>query len=155
MGRATLIRLYRHALKPHSRCLRTSMTDSEQRLWSRLRRKQLLSVQCYRQKPLGDYIVDFYAPEVGLVIEIDGSQHLEEAAVEEDAQRDAYLQELGLQVLRFDSLQVLQELEAVVQVIYVAMSQRLAERASGAQIPPSPPLQKGGMEQTVGQKGEA
>lgn len=150
-----MIRLYRHTLKSHSRRLRTNMTDSEQRLWSRLRRKQLLGVQCYRQKPLGNCIVDFYAPEVRLVIEIDGSQHLEEAAMVQDTQRDAYLQGRGLQVLRFDSRQVLQELETVVQAIYVAMSQRLAERTPETKIPPSPPLRKGGTEQKAEQKGEA
>ena len=54
------------------------MTDAEHRLWFRLRRKQLLGLQFYRQKPIGKYIVDFYAPAVALVIEVDGGQHFEE-----------------------------------------------------------------------------
>ena len=52
------------------------MTDAEHRLWFRLRRKQLLGVQFYRQKPIGKYIVDFYSPAVALVIEVDGGQQI-------------------------------------------------------------------------------
>ena len=66
---------YRRYLKDKSRLLRCHKTDSEEHLWTRLRRKQLLGIQFYRQKPLGDYIVDFYAPKVKLVVEVDGSQH--------------------------------------------------------------------------------
>jgi very-short-patch-repair endonuclease len=102
------------------------MTDTEQRLWARLRRKNLLGVQFYRQKPLGHYIVDFYAPRAGLVVEIDGSQHLEAAHVARDAQRDAYLTRQRLQVLRFHTTQILQELDAVVEVIFRTLEERLA-----------------------------
>jgi len=53
--------------------LRRNATDAERHLWQRLRRKQILDVQLYRQKPIGDYIADFYAPAVKLVIELDGA----------------------------------------------------------------------------------
>ena len=53
---------YKPQLKPLARRLQAAMTDAEHRLWFRLRRKQLLGVQFYRQKPIGKYIVDFYAP---------------------------------------------------------------------------------------------
>lgn len=66
---------YNATLKPYARRLRGEMTDAEQKLWSRLRRRQIGSVQFYRQKPLGGYIVDFYAPAIRLVVEVDGSQH--------------------------------------------------------------------------------
>jgi very-short-patch-repair endonuclease len=114
------------------------MTDSEQELWSRLRLKQVLGVQFYRQKPIGDYIVDFYAPKARLVVEVDGSQHLEAGHAERDAQRDAYLASLGFRVLRFSNLQVLQELETVVAVIFQVVSGNVAGN------PPNPPLRKGG-----------
>src|SRR4051794_4161542 len=68
---------YGRTLKPIARLLRREMTDAEQRLWFRLRRKQLEGVQFYRQKPIGPYIVDFFAPTIDLVIEVDGSQHFE------------------------------------------------------------------------------
>ena len=67
---------YKAQLKPLARRLRAATTDAEHRLWFRLRRKQLLGVQFYRQKPIGKYIVDFYAPAVALVIEMDGGQQI-------------------------------------------------------------------------------
>jgi hypothetical protein len=59
---------YNPRLKGIARSLRSNSTDSEQRLWIRLRRKQILAVQFYRQKPIGQYVVDFYAPAAGLGI---------------------------------------------------------------------------------------
>lgn len=108
---------YNPKLKQHARRLRTGMTDSEQKLWLRLRGKQIGGIQFYRQKPLGVYIVDFYAPAVSLVIEVDGSQHQAEQGVQVDAERDAWLVEQGLSVLRFDNFQVLQQTDAVVEII--------------------------------------
>jgi very-short-patch-repair endonuclease len=68
---------YKAQLKHRARQLRKNMTDSERVLWSRLRGKQLLSVQFYRQRPIGEYIVDFYAPRTKLFVEVEGSQHIE------------------------------------------------------------------------------
>ena len=76
------------------------MTDSERALWERLRRKQVLAVQFYRQKPIGNYIVDFYAPKAKIVVEVDGSQHMESEQAARDLQRDAFLASQGLRVLR-------------------------------------------------------
>ena len=100
------------------------MTDAEHRLWFNLRRKQLDGVPCYRQKPIGPYIVDFYLPEIRLVIEIDGSQHLTEVGIEADAKRTAYLEKLGLKVIRFDNYQVLQQTHAVLEVIWGELIRR-------------------------------
>jgi very-short-patch-repair endonuclease len=112
---------YSPRLKRPARRLRSNMTDAEQLLWSRLRREQILDIQFYRQKPLGPYIVDFYAPKARLVVEVDGSQHFEPAATRYDRGRSAQLAELGVRILRFDNLQVLHELEAVVEQIWVAV----------------------------------
>ena len=92
---------YNPKLKANARQLRQNLTDSERALWWRLRGKQLAGVQFYRQKPIGGYIVDFYAPKAKLVIEIDGSQHLETPHAENDKERDEHLGRLGLTVLRF------------------------------------------------------
>ena len=105
--------------------MRNNMTDSERVLWSRLRGKQLLGVQFYRQKPIGEYIVDFYAPKTKLVVEVDGSQHMEEENVAKDKGRDEYLAENGLKVLRFNSRVVLAETDEVVGVIFYSMAERL------------------------------
>ena len=115
---------YRSSLKTNARKLRSDMTDAEQTLWEKLRRKQLHGVQFYRQKPIGPYIVDFHAPAARLVLEIDGSQHFETDATKRDTIRDDYLVKLGLHVLRFDNLQVLKETEAVLNVIDTAVRER-------------------------------
>ncbi len=101
------------------------MTDSERVLWSRLRGKQLFGIQVYRQKPIGEYIVDFFIPKAKLVIEVDGSQHSASENAEKDRGRDAYMKGVGLQVLRFNSNSVLKETDAVVDVIARAVQERL------------------------------
>jgi very-short-patch-repair endonuclease len=116
---------YKASLKDPARQLRKSMTDTESVLWSRLRGKQLLAVQVYRQKPIGPYIVDFYAHRCKLVIEVDGSQHMDKDHAERDRERDEYLESAGIKVLRFNNRQVLEETDAVVEVIYQAMKERL------------------------------
>ena len=118
---------YNRRLKPSARRLRSHMTDAEQLLWSRLRRKQLLGVQFYRQTPIGNYVVDFYAPLAKLVVEVDGSQHLEGEQVVADVKRDEYLASQGLRVLRFDNLQVLREIEVVMEVIFGVVRERIGD----------------------------
>ncbi len=114
---------YKATLKHHAQLLRKNMTESEKALWLRLRGKQLLGIQFYRQKPLGNFIVDFFAPKTNLVVEVDGSQHMESDHRIKDMHRDSYLEGLGLRVLRFDSRQVLQETDAVVERILQVMTE--------------------------------
>jgi len=115
---------YNKNLKLPSRDLRSNMTDAEQCLWQRLRRKQILGLQFYRQKPILNFIVDFYCPSPNLVIECDGSQHYTDEGLEADQIRDQALSELGLVVLRFSNWQVLTETEAVLEQIYCVARQR-------------------------------
>ncbi len=115
---------YRHCLKKSARDLRTSMTDSEQLLWFYIRRKQVFGIQFYRQRPIGNYIVDFYAPTIGLVIEVDGGQHFEQAGLEYDARRTVYLEKLGLEVARYGNMQVLKETSFVLEEIYRIIDDR-------------------------------
>ncbi len=116
---------YNDNLKFNARQLRRNMTDGEQVMWARLRKKQLLGVQFYRQKPIGRYIVDFFAPKAKLVVEVDGSQHFAGDHALSDKQRDTYLSNLGLLVLRFNNLEVLRETDAVVEMILSTLSERL------------------------------
>ena len=129
---------YRPNLKNNARLLRNNLTESERVLWSRLRGKQLLGVQFYRQKPIQNYIVDFFAPKVKLVIEVDGSQHLKEDEFQRDKIRDESLASLGLTVLRFNSNEVLNETDAVADAIY-----RRIEDFLNSKIPLYPPFSKG------------
>jgi len=82
---------YETSLKPKARALRSNLTDAEQLLWTRLRRKQILDVQFYRQKPIGNFIVDFYAPKASLVIELDGGQHYQPEQQDYDRRRTEFL----------------------------------------------------------------
>ena len=86
-----------------------------------MRRKQILGVQFYRQKPIGNYIVDFYAPAAKLVIELDGGQHLKLGRAEYDARRTKDLEQLGLKVMRFDDRQVLLQTDSVLEMIFQAV----------------------------------
>jgi very-short-patch-repair endonuclease len=138
-GAAQKMLEYDPKLKNRSRELRSNLTDSEQKLWSKIRRKQICGVQFYRQKPIGKYIVDLYAPRAKLVVEVDGSQHCEPGRKIKDRLRDKYLRGKGLAVLRFNSRQVLRELDAVVKEIYNVVAAGLEELN-----PPLPPFAKGG-----------
>lgn len=123
---------------PLARGLRRRMTDAEQKLWRLLRNDQL-GARFYRQKPLGQYIVDFYSFQARLVIELDGGQHLDDPSIsKQDKLRDAWLRSKGLKVLRFDDRQVLTETQAVMEVIF-----KDVEAACVGKIPPNPPLQRG------------
>jgi len=126
---------YKAHLKDKARQLRKHVTDSEAALWSRVRNKQLLGIQFYRQKPIGNYIVDFFAPRARLVVEVDGSQHLGGDHAVKDRRRDGYMVSLGLKVLRFNSREVLEEQDAVVEAIYRTVAEQL-----NTKIPPRPPL---------------
>ncbi|MBC9227867.1 DUF559 domain-containing protein [bacterium SPL81] len=123
---------YNKNLKQPSRDLRSNMTDAEQLLWQRIRRKQILGLQFYRQKPILNFIVDFYCPKANLIIECDGGQHYTEEGLEADRARDQALGQLGLNVLRFDNRQVLTEIDVVIEFIFQTAQSRI-------------PLYKGGL----------
>jgi len=92
---------YKQKLVSLSRNLRREMTESERLLWKKIRGKQLNSYQFNRQKPIDDFIVDFYCCRAMLAIEIDGGQHYEKENEKKDKLRDDRLKQLGIKVLRF------------------------------------------------------
>ena len=98
-----------------SRELRKNLTEGEQALWKHLRMRQIAGYKFRRQQPIGPYIGDFVSFEKRLIIEVDGGQHSQQ--VDYDAERTAWLEAQGYQVLRFWNRQVLEEIEAVKTVI--------------------------------------
>jgi len=108
---------YNIKLKGRSRKLRADMTDAERVLWSRIRRKQIKGVQFYRQKPVGNYIVDFYCPKAKLIIEVDGGYHKRSEIMQNDHEKDKTMNELGFTVLRFSNDQVMNHIEHVLEEI--------------------------------------
>ena len=103
--------------------LRNNVTQPEQKLWTVLRGKQL-GVKFRRQHGIGHYIVDFYSPEAKLVIEVDGDSHYTVNAQQQDAQRDVYLQQLGLRVLRFTNQDINRNMAGVYEIIKRAIDDR-------------------------------
>ena len=105
-------------LKENSRNLRKNMTDVEVLLWSRIRRKSIEGCQFYRQKVIGNYIVDFYCHRAKLVIELDGGQHYSTEGKQRDSVRDNYMSQLGLRVLRFSDRDIFKNLDGVLDTIW-------------------------------------
>lgn len=95
------------------RILRKQPILSEKLLWNRLRRKAL-GYKFRRQFGIGDYIVDFYCPELKFIIEIDGATHVTEKEIEGDKIRQCYLERLGLIIKRYTNNQVKNNIDFVV-----------------------------------------
>jgi len=105
-------------LKTLARKLRKNMTEAESFLWQRIRRKQLKGHQFYRQKNIGDYIVDFYCPSAKVIVELDGGQHYTQEGIRRDQVRDKYLDSLGFTILRFSDREVFKNIEGVLERIF-------------------------------------
>ena len=102
-------------LTPNAKVLRKNMTKEERHLWYDF--LKTLPVTVHRQKVIGPYIVDFYIASVKIVIELDGSQHYEEKGIKSDLERDTYLREQGILVLRYSNLDVNRKFSAVCEDI--------------------------------------
>lgn len=112
---------YNTELKTRSRILRKSQTDAERKLWSKLRRKQILDLKFYRQFSIGNYILDFYCPARKLAIELDGSQHMQQ--LEYDNNRLKYLQKQEITILRFWDNDVFKNIDGVLEKIYLHVAE--------------------------------
>jgi type I restriction enzyme R subunit len=100
-----------------ARELRKNQTKAEEIFWEILRNRQFLNLKFRRQHQIGDYIVDFYCPELKLVIEIDGEIHNTEEQSKKDSKREAYLKSLGNNILRFSNQRIFEDLDGVLQDI--------------------------------------
>lgn len=103
---------YNSALQDKAKALRKAGMLHEALLWLELKGKKLNGFDFDRQKIIGNYVVDFYCAETSVVIEVDGSSH--DSKVAEDAERDRYLESLGLTVIRLLVKDVLQNMEGVI-----------------------------------------
>jgi very-short-patch-repair endonuclease len=114
-----------------ARRLRERMTDAERRLWWHLRKGRCDGARFRRQHPVGRYVVDFACLEAGLVVEVDGSQHLDSSA---DLQRTRFLEARGFTVIRFWNHDVLMRTPLVLDAIQEALEAR--RECIGATAPP-------------------
>ena len=107
--------VYNPKLKQLSRNLRNNSTLAEVLLWQQIKGRKIRGYQFSRQKPIGNYIVDFYCSKLKLVIEIDGRSHNDKFKY--DRRRQNFLEKIGLTVLRFDDLDVKKNLSGVIEAI--------------------------------------
>ena len=101
-------------LRDRRRALRKKATPQEVLLWSRLKSGQL-GYKFRRQHSFGNYIADFYCKEKSLIVEIDGSQHIDQEKY--DANRTKFLESLGLRVLRFGNNEINTNIDGVMTMI--------------------------------------
>ena len=106
---------YNPALKQLARNLRNNSTLSEVLLWEQVKGKRIRGYDFHRQKPLLNYIVDFYCNELMLAIEIDGSSH--DNKEEEDKIRQNKLESIGIRFLRIDDIEVKRNIDNVIREI--------------------------------------
>jgi very-short-patch-repair endonuclease len=108
---------YNPKLKERARQLRNNSTLSELLLWNELKNGKMKGKDFHRQKPIMNYIVDFFCPELALAIEIDGNSHDSKNAYQKDAERQREIEGLGIQFLRFNDLDVKRNMPGVLSVI--------------------------------------
>ncbi|MGH9893168.1 MAG: endonuclease domain-containing protein [bacterium] len=118
------------------RRLRRESPLAEQRLWLRLRNRQLMGYRFRRQHGVGPYVLDFYCPELKLAIEVDRDNHFEAGAGEYDRERQRYIESLGIRVLRFTNREVFEGLDDVAGGIAVFAG----GRRGGTPVSPFNPL---------------
>jgi very-short-patch-repair endonuclease len=101
--------------------LRKELTPAERKLWAVLKNEQLLGIKFRRQHAIGKYIPDFCAIQEKLIIELDGSQHLEQE--EYDKERTQYLESQGYKVIRFWNNQIMNDMNGVILAITFALEE--------------------------------
>src|SRR6059036_3445558 len=108
---------YNPKLKAFTKKLRSQMTFSEVKLWNELKNGKMMGYDFDRQRPIGNYIVDFYCKDLQLALEVDGITHLDEKVIAKDKIRRDELEILGMEFMRFDALVVINKIGDVLMEI--------------------------------------
>ena len=116
-------RKHNKSLVSNAKELRKNMTKEERHLWYDFLKDY--PVRFSRQKVLGKYIVDFYSASAKFIIELDGSQHFEETGQKYDKQRDEYLKEYGLQIIRIPNIEINENFDGVCEYLDKLIKQSL------------------------------
>lgn len=101
-----------------AKSMRHTATDAEQLMWQILRAKRFMNLKFRRQHVIAPYILDFYCHEIGLVIELDGSQHGTDDGKEYDAERTKFLEALDLKVVRYWNQDMLRRTDVVLEDLW-------------------------------------
>ena len=108
---------YKPFLKQYARKLRNKSTKSEIILWKCLKGKQMMGYDFHRQKPLFEYIADFFCHELLLVIEVDGASHESYFIQEKDDIKQKRFEDYGITVLRIPDVDVFTDIDSVLKKI--------------------------------------
>lgn len=108
---------YNPKLKELARQLRNNSTKSEIKLWQKLKRGQMYGYDFHRQKPIDNYIVDFFCNKLQLAIELDGYSHEILEVWEKDKVKTKKLNELNIRILRFSDYQVMNDIDNILRTI--------------------------------------
>lgn len=117
-----------------ARAMQHQPTDAEAQLWSRLRNRQIDGWKFRRQVPYGGYVLDFYCAEAKRAIEVDGGQHAEERK-DLDDRRTEFLALDGVKVIRYWNGDVLENIDGVVEMIYLSLGQQPAPSPGASRRP--------------------
>ena len=109
-------------LKHISRKLRKEMTEAEKKLWQYLRAKQVFGIKFRRQQQINNYIVDFYCPSKRIIIELDGGQHANNI---KDKERDKFMEDKGIKVIRIWDNDIMNNIEGVMEHIMNIIKNRV------------------------------
>jgi protein MpaA len=107
-----------------SKELRQNSTEAEKKLWNILRNNQINNLHFKRQKPIGNYIVDFVCLKEKIIIELDGGQHNEPKNIAHDKERTNYLISLGYKIIRIWNNEIFENFEGVKEYLYNSLAPR-------------------------------
>jgi very-short-patch-repair endonuclease len=114
---------YKPYLKEYARKLRNNSTHSEIKLWMQLKGEAFGKYDFHRQKPVDNYILDFFCPLLMLGIEVDGSSHNFEDVVQKDLIKEQRMNEMGITIIRFTDREVFTEMDKVLRCITAFIEQ--------------------------------
>ncbi len=129
-------------LRQRRRKLRRHLTPAEATLWTYLKNSKLGGRKFRRQHSIGSFVVDFYCVEEWLAVELDGEVHRHDGARAYDAQRTAYLNSMGIEVLRFENFVVFDDIDFVLRNIECWFGWKESTTPS-AEAAATPPIQEG------------
>ena len=145
---------YNKKLQPLARQLRRSLTKSEACLWHyALKEKQLKGYQFRRQRPILQYIADFFCKELKLIIEIDGITHDNKVSRSKDLQREACLAKAGFKIVRFTDDEVLENMDGVISRLEIIIGEIEALPRRCAPPPPKGDTRERSSEKTQPRQG--
>ena len=118
------------AILEHARSMRKNPTETEALLWEKLKNRRLNKLKFRRQQHLEGFILDFYCHEARLGVEVDGKIHADKEQKEYDEQRTQYLNEFGIEIIRFSNEVVINKMEEVLNRIKEVSVKRIEDNPS-------------------------